>query len=102
MDQKKVLMIFLSLLLISSVFLGFAQQEEEVESVREMIAALPTPEQLRTLDTAAQQEAYLATQAAYDTYLALGPYEQGKLQEELKTMEALFAYFNTQIMPLAE
>ena len=69
-------------------------------AVREKVQALPTVEQFRSLNAQAQRVAYLATQTAYDAYLALDEAQQARLEEELETIKALFSYYNTQIMPL--
>lgn len=102
MDQKKVLFIILSLLLISSVTLGFSQHEQKVGRVREMLENLPSLQQVEAMDLANQKDAYLATQEAYDAYMALDAYEQSPLKGSLENALVLLEYFNRQVMPLTE
>lgn len=103
MDRKIFLLTLLSVLLVISVIAGCAQQEDEaVENVRKLAEALPTVEEFTAMDADAQQEAYLRTQTAYDAYMTLDADRQGKLKDSLGKMEALFSYFNTLIMPIAE
>ena len=103
MDWKIVLSVLLCCMLVFSVCAGCSQQEEKpVEAVREMVKALPGVEEFKTLDAKAQQVVYLATQNAYDAYQALTEEQKAGLAGELAAMEALFAHYNSLIMPLAD
>lgn len=101
MNWKIVLSLLLAFMLVFSVFAGCTQQRDEaVEDVRKQLEALPTVEEFQAMDEAAQLDAYNRTQAAYDAYMALTEAQRKELPEAEKTFEALFGYFNGQIMPL--
>ena len=101
MDWKVLFSLLLCFMLVISVFAGCTQQtREETEAVRRMVLALPTVEEFKALDEAARLAAYNATQKAYDAYQALSQKQQARLTDELAKIEELFAYFNTQLMPL--
>ena len=101
MDWKIILPILLSFMLVFSVFAGCTQETEDaVDAIRNHVKALPTVEEFRGMDDKDQQKVYMDTQAAYDAYMALNTEQQAQLEEELKIIETLFAYFNAQIMPI--
>ena len=101
MNWQTVLSLLLVFMLIFSVCAGCTQQRDDaVEDVRQQLEALPTVEEFQAMDAAAQQDAYNRTQAAYDAYMALTEAQRGELKEAETIFEALFTYFNSQIMPL--
>ena len=102
MNWKVVLMLLLSFMLVFSVFAGCTQQEDEsVQNVRKMVADLPSVEEFEAMDEQARLAAYTATQNAYDAWMALSAKQQEQLTDELAAIEALFAYFNTLVMPIS-
>ena len=101
MDWKIILPILLSFMLVFSIFAGCTQETEDpVEAIRDHVKKLPTVEAFRTMNETDQQKAYMDTQAAYDAYMSLDAQQQARLTEELTKIEALFAFFNAQIMPI--
>ena len=76
-----------------------AEKPDRVAEVQAMIDALPTAEEVAAMDMDGQREAYIQTQAAYDAYMAL-PEELRALIAGAEKLEALFGFFNRQIMPL--
>ena len=72
------------------------------ETVQSMIDGLPTVEQFQAMDADAQLEAYNKTQAAYDAYMALSEEDRAALSGAEETFEALFAHFNSLVMPVEE
>jgi len=101
MRIKKYMAAALCLALITALAAGCAPEKDpQVESVREQIEALPTPEQFHTMDDDSQLEAYNRTQAAYDAYLALSEKQQAMLSGAEDIFQALFSCFNEYIMPL--
>lgn len=102
MNWKTVLMLLLSFMLVFSVFAGCTQdQDRDVENVRNLVEKLPSVEEFAAMDDEAKLVAYTATQNAYDAYMALTEKQQKQLHEAPAVFEALFQYFNAQIMPLA-
>ena len=102
MDWKILLVLLLTFMFFFSVFAGCAQAKDEaVEDVRQQLESLPTVEDFQSMEQEAQQDAYNRTQAAYDAYMALTEEQKQQLTEAEKIFEALFTYFNSQIMPLA-
>lgn len=75
-------------------------EDEEILRVQALIDALPTVEEVKAMDMDGQRAAYDQTQEAYDAYMALTE-EQRALITGAEVFEALFAFFNGQIMPLA-
>ena len=75
-------------------------EDEEVLRVQALIDALPTVEEVKAMDMDGQRAAYDQTQEAYDAYMALTE-KQRALITGAEVFEALFAFFNGQIMPLA-
>ena len=73
--------------------------DETVAAVQAMIDALPSLEEVQAMDRDAQGEIYLQMQAAYDAYMALTE-EQQALVSGTEIFEALFEFFNAQIMHL--
>lgn len=103
MNWKFVLSLLLVFMLMFSLFAGCTQQKKDpVEDVRQQLEALPTVEEFQAMDEDAQLDAYNRTQKAYDDYMALTEEQKQQLPEAEKTFEALFAYFNSQIMPLPD
>jgi len=97
--MKKIpLLLCLTLLLFGCA----SQKDPQVDSVREQIQALPTVEQFQALDARAQQEAYNDTQIAYDAYMALTEAQRQQISGAAEIFQALFAHFNSQVMPLPE
>ena len=70
--------------------------------VSAMIQQLPTVEAFQSLDADAQLEAYNQVQAAYDAYMALTEEERSAISGAEETFEALFAHFNSLVMPVEE
>ena len=102
MNWKVVLVFLLSFMLVFSVFAGCTQQKDEaIQNVRKMVAELPSVDEFESMDDEARLSAYTATQNAYDAFMALSAKQQEQLTEELASIEALFAYFNTLVMPIA-
>ena len=64
----------------------------------EKVAAV---EEFAAMDDGGKLAAYTATQSAYDAYMALTAKQQEQLSEASAVFEALFQYFNAQIMPVA-
>ena len=96
--MKRTTMLIVSLVLVVSLSLtAFAG-----ETVRSRIDALPSVEEFAAMDAQTQNEAYTRTQQAYDAYMALSEAERAELPEAEAKFEALFAYFNSQVMPLEE
>ena len=101
MNWKIVLSLLLIFMLAFSVFAGCSQREDQaVEAVRKQLEELPTVEQFQAMDEQERQEAYNRTQIAYDAYMALTEEQKQALPEAEGIFEALFGYFNAQIMPL--
>lgn len=96
--MKKLTNLILALLLILSLTAtAFAG-----ETVQSMLDSLPTVEEFAAMDGAAQNEAYTRTQQAYDAYMALPEADRAEIPGSEETFEALFTYFNSQVMPLEE
>ena len=96
--MKKLTNLILALLLLLSLTAtAFAG-----ETVQSQIDALPTVEEFAAMDGAAQNEAYTRTQQAYDAYMALPEEDRAEIPGAEETFEALFTYFNSQVMPLEE
>lgn len=93
---------WISLLWAWSLMVSLALPASGEQTVGSMIGGLPTVEQFRKMDDEEQVEAYNRTQAAYDAYLALSEEEKAELEGAEETFDALFSYFNGQIMPVAE
>lgn len=96
--MKKRIRLLLLLFLVGSLALGAAASE----AVGPMIEALPTVEEFAAMNKGQQNEAYNQTQQAYDAYMALREEEKALLPEAEAKFEALFTYFNEQIMTLRE
>lgn len=94
----------LALFLCMALLLGACSSREDpqVEAVRKQIQALPAVEQFQAMDEAARQEGYNTTQSAYDAYMALTEAQRQQIDGAEEIFEALFGYFNSQIMPLQE
>ena len=92
MKKILVLLLLLPVLVLSA----------RASAVQSMIDALPAVEEFSSMDSAAQQEAYNRTQAAYDAYMALSENEKAEIAGAEKTFEALFNHFNTLIAPAEE
>lgn len=75
--------------------------ETTVEKVQALIDALPSAEDVAAMNMDGQRAAYGRTQSAYDAYMALSGEERG-LITGAGMFEELFAFFNGQVMPLAE
>ena len=102
MDWKTVLMLLLSFMLVFSVFAGCTQDKDDaVENVRNLVEKLPSVEDFEAMDQGGKLAAYTATQNAYDAYMALTEKQKEQLSEAPAVFEALFQYFNAQIMPIA-
>ena len=72
---------------------------KDILDVENLISELPDAAALPEMDIDSQLAAYEQTQAAYDAYMALTE-EQRELVAGAEVFEALFAFFNDQIMPL--
>lgn len=94
--MKKLTYLLLALVLVVSLAsAGFAS-----ETVAAQIAALPTVEEFKAMDSEAQLAAYNKTQAAYDAYMELSQEEKAKLEGAEERFEALFSHFNSLVMPI--
>ena len=102
MNWKTVLMLLLSFMLVFSVFAGCTQDRDaDVDAVRNLVEKLPSVEEFAAMDDDGKLAAYTATQSAYDAYMALTAKQQKQLSDASAVFEALFQYFNAQIMPTA-
>lgn len=88
------------LLCLLTVFTAGCGKMTDADRVREMLEALPAPEELPGLSLELQNQAYLDTQAAYEAYRALTDEERAELTEAEAVFDGLFTFFNAQIMPL--
>ena len=75
--------------------------DEAVASVQAQLDALPTADEVSTMDAQAQNEVYTALQTAYDAYDALTA-EQQALVTGADAFESLFNWFNSQISTLED
>lgn len=99
--MKKLLCSAAALLLCGLlVFAAGCGGETEADRVRDMLEALPSPEELPELPFEQQRQAYLDTQAAYDAYQALTDAERASLEGAEDLFDGLFSFFNSLIMPL--
>ena len=96
--MKKLTYLMLALMLLTLPVTAMAA--ETVDSVQSMMEALPTVEEFQAMDSEAQLEAYNQTQFAYDAYMALNQEDREAISGAEETFEALFAHFNSMIMPL--
>ena len=96
--MKRMICLLALCLLLSLMPVGaFADAD-----VNAMIQELPTVEQFQAMDADAQLEAYNQVQAAYDAYMALTEEERSVISGAEETFEALFAHFNSLVMPVEE
>ena len=99
MHCKKVISLLIVLVLCLCVLPVSARAAADVEA---MLTQLPQVEELKTLSQEEQQEVYIQTQAAYDAYLALSEEARAALPEAEEQFNALFAWFNGQVMAIEE
>ena len=96
--MKKIISFLAVCLLLAAMTMGVSANAD----VSAMIQQLPTVETFQTLDADAQLEAYNQVQAAYDAYMALTEEERSAISGAEETFEALFAHFNSLVMPVEE
>ena len=96
--MKKIISFLAVCLLLAAMTIGASANAD----VSAMIQQLPTVETFQTLDADAQLEAYNQVQAAYDAYMALTEEERSAISGAEETFEALFAHFNSLVMPVEE
>ena len=97
--MKKITLVLLALLLTFATVLP-AQASEAAGHVAALMAELPTVEEFAAMDPDMQLESYNKTQAAYDAWMALSEEEKAQIPGAEDTFEALFTYFNAQVMPI--
>ena len=76
------------------------EMDDAVENVKNMIAALPSLEEVQVMSLEEQRSVYDAAQKAYDAYLELTEEQKDFLTQENAKVEELFSYFNTLIEPV--
>ena len=96
--MKKIISFLAVCLLLTAMTLCVSANAD----VSAMIRQLPTVEAFQSLDADAQLEAYNQVQAAYDAYMALTEEERSAISGAEETFEALFAHFNSLVMPVEE
>ena len=96
--MKKIISFLAVCLLLTAMTLCVSANAD----VSAMIRQLPTVEAFQSLDADAQLEAYNQVQAAYDAYMALTEEERAAISGAEETFEALFAHFNSLVMPVEE
>ena len=96
--MKKIISFLAVCLLLAAMTLCVSANAD----VSAMIQQLPTVETFQTLDADAQLEAYNQVQAAYDAYMTLSEEERSAISGAEETFEALFAHFNSLVMPVEE
>lgn len=96
--MKKIISFLAVCLLLAAMTLCVSANAD----VSDMIRQLPTVETFQSLDADAQLEAYNQVQAAYDAYMALTEEERSAISGAEETFEALFAHFNSLVMPVEE
>ena len=96
--MKKIISFLAVCLLLAAMTLCVSADAD----VSAMIRQLPTVEAFQSLDADAQLEAYNQVQAAYDAYMALTEEERSAISGAEDTFEALFAHFNSLVMPVEE
>jgi hypothetical protein len=71
------------------------------ETLEQQIAALPSVEEFKAMSQEQQVDAYNRTQYAYEAYMALSTAEEKEaLEGAEEKFDALFSFFNAQIMPI--
>jgi len=98
--MKKLFLFLLALLLLYGC--AAAEPDPRTEEIRQRILSLPTVEELTALPFEAQKEIYYQTQEAYDSFQTLLTKDQETIPEAEAIFSALFGYFNSLVMPLAE
>ena len=96
--MKKIISFLAVCLLLTAMTLCVSANAD----VSAMIRQLPTVEAFQSLDADAQLETYNQVQAAYDAYMALTEEERSAISGAEETFEALFAHFNSLVMPVEE
>ena len=96
--MKKMICLLAVCLLLAVMSVGVSANAD----VSAMMQQLPTVEAFQTMDADAQLEAYNQVQAAYDAYMALTEEERSAISGAEETFEALFAHFNSLVMPVEE
>ena len=74
-------------------------EDVKVESVKNLIEALPALKDVQSMNLGDQRMVYDQTQAAYEAYSQLTEEEKDMLSKEHEKIEALFGYFNTLVEP---
>ena len=74
-------------------------EDVKVESVKNLIEALPALKDVQSMNLEDQRMVYDQTQAAYEAYSQLAEEEKDMLSKEYEKIEALFGYFNTLVEP---
>lgn len=96
--MKKIISFLAVCLLLAAMTIGASANTD----VSAMIQQLPTVETFQILDADAQLEAYNQVQSAYDAYMALTEEERFAMDGAEETFEALFAHFNSLVMPVEQ
>lgn len=73
--------------------LDVLNSEEDVAAVRELIEALPSPEELKELDEEGQKAAYDQIQAAFDAYEELTEEQKAQFSDAEELFRELLKYF---------
>lgn len=95
--MKKIAAILLAVfLLLTQIPAAFG-----AETLEQQIAALPSVAEFKAMSREQQADAYNRTQYAYEAYMALPTAEEKEaLEGAEEKFDALFSYFNAQIMPI--
>ena len=80
---------------------GEEAEDEQVVAVAALIEALPSVEELEGMTEEEQLAAYEQIQGAFDAYDALPEEQKLLISGAEEAFEALFAYFNNQVEPVA-
>ena len=92
---------FSAILLALLLFLSQSITVFASETLEQQIAALPSVEEFRAMSREEQVDAYNRTQYAYEAYMALATAEEKEaLEGAEEKFDALFSWFNGQIMPV--
>ena len=81
--------------------IGEEAEDEQVAAVAALIEALPSVEELEGMTEEEQLAAYEQIQGAFDAYDALPEEQKLLISGAEEAFEALFAYFNNQVEPVA-
>ncbi|MBQ2855100.1 MAG: hypothetical protein IJE81_06465 [Oscillospiraceae bacterium] len=90
------------ILMLCALPLTAAAGELSAGEVKTMVEELPDVSALTSMTPEEQTEVYDRTQAVYDAYQTLTEEERAGLEGAEETFDALFSWFNAQVMPLEE